>query len=391
MAVGEQVGREPHRRLRREDVVPAGDVLLEDVVLHRPAQRLTRDALLLRDQLVQQEQQRRRSVDRHRRRDLVERDAVEEHLHVGERIDRDARAADLAGGARVVRVEAELGRQVERDREAGLAALEQEAVALVRLLGRREARVLADRPRATAVHVAVRPARERLDSRRLEVTFGVVRGVEGLDLDPGLVRQPVGGSHRGNRTSRRSLICDLDEAAPSLVARVAGLRAARSARGYSARGTRPPAGVASAAARRCSETRTVQTDSSYSSSFPSSASSIARSARRNAGSPASKFSCPAGVSVRSDARPSRGCGSSRTWPRSTSGLIASRSVVRRAPIARASLARVTGWRMPTTERNPYSSGSTPAARSSRFATSFAKRDARLSSRTIAPRRIRSAP
>ena len=39
-AVGEEVGRQPHRRPRREDVVPARDVLLEDVVLDRAAQRV---------------------------------------------------------------------------------------------------------------------------------------------------------------------------------------------------------------------------------------------------------------------------------------------------------------------------------------------------------------
>ena len=46
-------------------------------------------------------------------RDLVERDAVERGPHVVERVDRDAGAADLAEAARVVGVEAELGRQVE--------------------------------------------------------------------------------------------------------------------------------------------------------------------------------------------------------------------------------------------------------------------------------------
>ena len=139
-AVREQVGREPHRRPRREDVVPARDVLLEDVVLDRAAQRVRRDALLLGDELVEQQQERRRRVDRHRRRHLAERDPVEQHLHVGERVDRDAGPPDLALGARIVGVEPELRRQVERDREPGLPALEQVAEALVRLLGRREAR-----------------------------------------------------------------------------------------------------------------------------------------------------------------------------------------------------------------------------------------------------------
>ena len=37
-AVGERVGDQPHRGVRREDVGPARDVLLEDVVLDRAAQ-----------------------------------------------------------------------------------------------------------------------------------------------------------------------------------------------------------------------------------------------------------------------------------------------------------------------------------------------------------------
>ena len=49
-----------------------------------------RDTLLFRDELVEQQQQRSGCVDRHRRRDLVERDPVEEQLHVGDRVDRDA-------------------------------------------------------------------------------------------------------------------------------------------------------------------------------------------------------------------------------------------------------------------------------------------------------------
>src|ERR671929_90277 len=47
---------QPHRRLRRVDVVPAGDVLLEHVVLRRAAQLVRRDALLLGHELVQEQE-----------------------------------------------------------------------------------------------------------------------------------------------------------------------------------------------------------------------------------------------------------------------------------------------------------------------------------------------
>ena len=106
-------------------------------------------------------------------------------------------APDLALGARIVGVEPELGRQVERDREPRLPLLEQVAVAGVRLLGRGEARVLADRPRPAAVHVRVDPARERRLARAAPARRRrVVRRVDRLELDSRLGQALVGRSHR---------------------------------------------------------------------------------------------------------------------------------------------------------------------------------------------------
>jgi hypothetical protein len=68
---------------------------------------------------------------------------------------------DLAEAARVVGVQAELRGQVEGHRQARRAVLEQVLVALVGLLRRRVAGVLAHRPQLLAVHLAVDPARER--------------------------------------------------------------------------------------------------------------------------------------------------------------------------------------------------------------------------------------
>ena len=96
LAEREDVRHDPERRLRRIDVGAARDVFLEDVVLNRSRERLRRHALPLADRDVQREQDDRRRVDGHRRRDLVERDAVEERGHVFDRIDRDADPADFA-------------------------------------------------------------------------------------------------------------------------------------------------------------------------------------------------------------------------------------------------------------------------------------------------------
>src|SRR4029450_11151021 len=84
--IREEIRRQAHRRLRREDVISARAVLLEDVVLDGSAKRGARDALLLGHELVQQQEQRGRRVDRHRRRDLAQRDPVEKKLHGGDRV-----------------------------------------------------------------------------------------------------------------------------------------------------------------------------------------------------------------------------------------------------------------------------------------------------------------
>ena len=68
---------------------------------------------------------------------------------------------DLAERARRVGVDPHLRGQVERDREAGLARVEQVAEARVGLLRRAEARVLPHGPEAAAVHRRLHAARER--------------------------------------------------------------------------------------------------------------------------------------------------------------------------------------------------------------------------------------
>ena len=119
--VGDHVGGQAHRRARREDVRPAGQVLLDDVVLRGPGQGRDVGALFLRDDLVQRQQPHGGGVDGHGRVGLLQRDAREERPHVTDVPDRDADPPDLAAGQHVIGVVAGLGGQVERDGQAGLA------------------------------------------------------------------------------------------------------------------------------------------------------------------------------------------------------------------------------------------------------------------------------
>ncbi len=183
----DHVADQAHRRLDREAPLLLGDVLLEDVGLNRPAEAVGRDALLLGRDDVKGQQDRGGRVDGHRDGDLVERDPVEEGLHVVERVQRDALHADFAEAAAVVGVEAHQRGHVEGGREARLPVVEQVVEALVGLLGRSEARELPHRPQPPAVHRRVDAARERVLAGVADVSLGiglgaVLLGVEGLDL-----------------------------------------------------------------------------------------------------------------------------------------------------------------------------------------------------------------
>ena len=162
-----------------------------------PESLLSGDALLLgRDDVAGQHRQ-HGAVHGHRDRDPVERDAVEEDLHVLDRIDGHAGLAHVALHARVVGVVAAVGGQVEGHRDALAAAGERLLVEGVGFLGGGEPGVLADGPGPDRVHGRLRPAHERLEARQgvgVGQSLHVLLRVQRLDGDA-LGRVPVQGGH----------------------------------------------------------------------------------------------------------------------------------------------------------------------------------------------------
>ncbi len=169
-----------------------------------PASCSGRDTLFFARDDVTGEHRQHRAVHRHRHRHAVERDPVEQDLHVLDRVDRDAGLADVALDARVITVVAAVGREVERDRESHLPGREVLAVEGVRLLGGREAGVLPDRPRPVRVHRRPHTPDERLEAGqaadRLE-PLEVGRREQRRDWDP-LRRLP----HEGRRIGAPQLL-----------------------------------------------------------------------------------------------------------------------------------------------------------------------------------------
>ena len=191
-AVLHQVTDQLEVRLRAEQPFLLRDVLLEDVGLQGAVELAGVDARPLGSDEHHAEDRDSRSADRHRGGDLGEVDLVEEDLHVGGRVDRDAAVADLAEAARVVGVAAHQRRHVEGDGQPAATAAEDHLVALVGLLRVAEPGELADRPGAPPVAGGVEPSRVG----ELAGPLGVVGAVGRLDLDLGQ-RREVGVPHPG--------------------------------------------------------------------------------------------------------------------------------------------------------------------------------------------------
>ena len=145
------VDDEAHGGPRGEDVLVLGDIFLEDVVLDGAAELFLGDALFFGGDDVHGPDDGGGGVDGHGGGDLIEGDAIEENLHVGEGGDGDAALAELALGGAVVGVVAVEGGHIEGGAEAGLAVLEEVLEAGVGLLGGAVAGEHAHGPEAAAV------------------------------------------------------------------------------------------------------------------------------------------------------------------------------------------------------------------------------------------------
>jgi hypothetical protein len=195
-AEAEGVDDEVHRRPFGDDPLALRDVLLEAVVLDRASERRQGVTALLSRGEIHRPDDRGWTVDRHRRRDLIHRDLVEEDLHVTDRVDSDALAADLAARERIVGIATHQCRHVERGRETGNAMCEQVAKTLIGVLGRAEARELAHRPKARAVHRRMYAARVRELAGRGELlvcieALEIVGRVQRVDRDLGERRESL--------------------------------------------------------------------------------------------------------------------------------------------------------------------------------------------------------
>ena len=184
--VANDVTDDAHRGGWRVDVGVANHELLQDVVLDRPRQLVLRHTLLFRRHHVARQHRQHGAVHGHGHAHLVERNLVEQDLHVLDRVDRHPGLAHVTGHARVVAVVATVGGQVKGDADALPAAGQRLAVERIGFLGGRKAGVLADGPGPHRVHAGLGAAQVGLKARQ-RVGVGQIgcvgRGVQRLDRD----------------------------------------------------------------------------------------------------------------------------------------------------------------------------------------------------------------
>ena len=187
---GKDIGDQPQRGLRGKDPRFLGGILLENIVLNGAADALQRHPLLQRRRHIEAPQHRRRPVDRHRGGDLIEGDPLEEHLHILQRIDSHAAAADLSQRAVMVGIIPHDRGHVESHAQPRLALLQQVTVAPVGSGGIAKTGKLAHRPEASAVHILPHPPGKGIGAGRTEIapivqSLNVGGGVQLLDLFSG--------------------------------------------------------------------------------------------------------------------------------------------------------------------------------------------------------------
>ena len=184
--VGKDIGDDPHGLGWRIDIGVAHHIFFEDIVLDGAAELRGGDALFFRGDDVEGEHGQDGAVHRHRNRHLVERDAIEEDLHIEYAIDGDAGHADIADNARMIGVVAAMGGEVEGDGQSLLARSQVAAVEGVALFGGGVTGVLANRPGAQGVHRRVGSAqegREAGDKAQVLDIFQIGGGMQWLDIN----------------------------------------------------------------------------------------------------------------------------------------------------------------------------------------------------------------
>ena len=127
----DDVPNNPHARLGRINIGIADHELFQNIVLNRPTERRLIYTLLFGRHDVARKHWQHGAIHRHRDTNAVQRDAIEQNLHVLDGINRHTRLADITDDPGMVTVVTAMGCQIERHTDALPARRERIAVKAV--------------------------------------------------------------------------------------------------------------------------------------------------------------------------------------------------------------------------------------------------------------------
>ena len=126
-------------------------------------------------------------VHSHGNRHFIQRNTIEQDLHIFDTVNRHTGLANVANNTRVVTIVAPMRRQIEGDRHTFLPRSQTLAVKRIAVFSRRETGILPDGPRPPCIHRAARATRIGRNSGHSAKVLNpvqIVRCINRLNGDP---------------------------------------------------------------------------------------------------------------------------------------------------------------------------------------------------------------
>ena len=182
-AIGNDIANDAHARNRWINVGITHHKFFQNVVLNRSRKRFRTDALLFRSHDIARKHRQYRSVHRHGYRYFVQRNAVEQDLHILNRIDSNTRLAHITCYSWVIGVVSSVGCEIKGNRDTLATRRQCLAIEGITLFRRRKPGILTNSPPPTSVHSRLRSSNigtEPRHSVRVRKLSRVLSGVKHL-------------------------------------------------------------------------------------------------------------------------------------------------------------------------------------------------------------------
>ena len=166
-SVSHNILNHTQRLMRRIDEGVTHHELLQNIVLNSTTEKLLLHTLFLSSNNVETHYRKHSSVHGHGDRHLVQRNTVEQDLHILNGIDSDSSHTDISSHTRMIRIISTVSSKIEGNRQTLLTGSKILTVEGIGSLSSRETSILTNGPGLLRVHGSIRTTSEREDGRSI--------------------------------------------------------------------------------------------------------------------------------------------------------------------------------------------------------------------------------